>query len=209
MRTTPETVWPEVPRLWPGGTVACLASGPSLTQADVDLVCGHVDGVIAVNDAVRLAPDAAILYACDGKWWGWHDGMPRFTGLKFALKDDAKKWTSHGVQVLKQTGLEGLELKPNGLRRGHNSGYQAINVAVHTGAARIILLGYDMRGGHFFGNHPDGTKPTFHLCLPLFATLVKPLEAAGVEVINCTRKTAITCFRRAPLEQVVGLAVAS
>lgn len=208
MKAEGERVKVVVPRLWPGGTVACLATGPSLTQADVDLVTARVDGVIAVNDAVRLAPRADILYACDGRWWKWHDGVPTFTGLKFALKSDARHWESHGVQVLKDGGLEGLDLRPGYIRRGHNSGFQAINVAVHAGAARILLLGYDMRGGHFFGRHPDNSAPQFAACLPLFQTLVAPLAAAGVEVINCTRKTAITCFRRAPLEQAVRKAVA-
>ncbi len=194
---------PTVPVLWPGGTVACLATGPSLTQADVDAVRGHVDGVIAISDAIDLAPWADVLYSCDGKWWGWRKGMPSYTGPKYALKDDARKWVSQGVQVLKHTGRTGLDLSPDGLRGGGNSGYQAINLAVHMGAKRVLLLGYDMQGSHFFGRHPDGTAPAFQMCLALFPSIVKPLADAGVEVINCSRKTAITCFPREPLDAVL------
>jgi hypothetical protein len=176
-----------------------------LTTFDVDFVRGKADGVIAVSDAIDLAPWADVLYSCDGGWWGWPKGqaaLKTFQGLKYALKDDAKKWAAYGVQRLRHTGRTGLELSPDGLKDGANSGYQAINLAVHLGAARIVLLGYDMQGTHFFGQHPDGSKPTFSVCLPLFQTLVKPLAAAGIEVINCSRKTAITCFRRESLEAV-------
>jgi len=183
-----------------------LATGPSLTQSDVNLVRGKVDGVIAISDAIRLAPWADVLYSCDGKWWKWPHNQEWITshkGLKYGLKDDVRKVSHLGVQGLKHTGRQGLELSPNGLRSGSNSGYQAINLAVHLGASRIVLLGYDMQGKHFFGDHPDRSKPPFSLCLSLFPELVKPLAEAGVEILNCTRKTAITCFRRVPLESIL------
>jgi len=46
---------PSVPRLWPGETFVCLASGPSLTQADVDYCRGKAR-VIAIKDVLHLAP---------------------------------------------------------------------------------------------------------------------------------------------------------
>jgi hypothetical protein len=93
-----------------------------------------------------------------------------------------------------------LERTRTGLRTGSNSGYQAINLAVHLGAARIILLGYDMKGTHFFGKHRDGSVPPFQACLRLFPTLVKPLAALGIPVINATRSTALTTFPCLPLD---------
>ena len=50
-----------MPRLSDGGTIVCLATGPSLTQADVDAVRGQADAVIAISDAVDLAPWADVL----------------------------------------------------------------------------------------------------------------------------------------------------
>jgi hypothetical protein len=180
--------------------VVCLGTGPSLTRADVDYVRGKAR-VIAINDAYTLAPWADVLYACDSKWWLWHKGAPTFAGLKFGLQPRATVWPS--VTVLRSAGADGLELDPTGLRTGKNSGYQAINLAVHLGAARIVLLGYDMAGDHFFGSHPDRTRPPFALSLRLFGTLVAPLRAAGVEIVNCTRRTALTAFPQAPLEEVL------
>jgi hypothetical protein len=94
----------------------------------------------------------------------------------------------------------GFDPRADTLAHGFNGGFQAIGVAVHSGARRIILLGYDMQGTHFHGQHPDRTKPPFHLCIPAFASLVAPLSALGVEVLNCTRRTALTCFPRVALE---------
>lgn len=194
-----------VPKLWPGSTVVCLGTGPSLTAADVDACRGRAK-VIAINDAYRLAPWADVLYACDYKWWGWHKGVPSFSGLKYALTAPAAQWP--GVQVLRNLGVDGLSMEPTGLRNGRNSGYQAINLAVLLGATRVLLLGYDMQADktrdHFFGRHPDHTKPPFSVCLARFTTLVKPLAALGVEVINCSRQTALTAFPRRPLEEVLG-----
>jgi hypothetical protein len=199
------TPLPTVPRLCPGGTVVCLGSGPSLTQEDVDAVRGKAT-VIAINDTFRLAPWADVLWACDAKWWYWHwkKGVSDFAGLKFSLDKAAARYP--GVQVLKKTGETGLELDPTGLRAGRNSGYQACGLAFHMGARRILLLGYDMRSNgkdHFFGAHPDSSKPPYAICLQRFATLVDPLKAAGVTIVNCTPGSALTCFPCAPLREAL------
>lgn len=189
-----------VPRLWPGSTVVCMGTGPSLCQADVDAVRGRAR-VIAVNDAYHNRATsclwADVLYACDARWWKWHDGAPAFKGLKYALDPKAAAWPD--VQVLRNLGIKGLSLDPSGLKTGHNSGYQAINLAVLLGASRIILLGYDMQGDHCFGSHPSKAGPNLALFRLMFPELVKPLKAAGVEIVNCTRKTALECFPRATL----------
>lgn len=190
-----------VPKLWPGCTVVCIGTGPSLTTEDVAFVQGKAR-VIAVNDAYKLAPWADVLYAADAKWWGWHKGAPTFKGsLKFALQPGALRWP--GVQMLRRGSLDGLDLDPRVVRTGFNSGYQAINVAVHLGAAKIVLLGYDMRGQHYFGKHPDRTVPPFPLCLAKFATLVAPLAALHIAIVNATRDTALTCFPRVSLEDAL------
>jgi hypothetical protein len=188
-----------VPVAWPGATVVCIGTGPSLTQADVD-ACRGKARVIAVNDAYRLAPWADVLYACDAKWWAWHKGAPEFAGLKYTLRRPVtpplKLWP--GCVGLQDLGRLGLSLDPAGLKTGHNSGYQALNLAVLFGAARVLLLGYDMHAtgqkDHFFGKHPDQTRPPFRQCLDAFLSLLAPLKELGVEVVNCTPGSALKCF---------------
>lgn len=195
---------PVVPRLWPASTIVCLGGGPSLTAEDVEACRGRAQ-VIAINDAYRLAPWADVLYAADAKWWKWHTGVPSFTGLKYSLQPTAAQWP--GVQVLQNTGERGLEVDPRGLRTGRNSGFQAMNLAVHLGARRIVLLGYDMqragRQEHWFGDHPDRGHSPYGTFVPAFATLLEPLRALGVEVLNCSRVSALTCFLRSPLAEAL------
>lgn len=194
-----------VPRLWPGETVVCVGTGPSLTQADVDLCRGRAR-VIVVNNAYQLAPWADVLYAADEKWWTWNKGAPTFAGLKYTIAPKRRTWP--GVVALRNTGQQGLESNPEGLRTGLNSGYQAINLAVHFGASRVLLLGYDMTGDHYFGSHPDKTRPPFAPCLRAFATLPASLAVAGVEVVNVTRRTALTVFPCVPLHAALQVVAA-
>lgn len=197
-----------VPALCPGGTVVCLGGGPSLHPDDVDAVRGKAT-VIAVNDAWRLAPWADALIASDAAWWSHYKGVPGFAGLKFCVQPGADRWP--GVTVLRNTGSEGLETDPTGLRTGRNTGAAAINLAVHFGAARILLLGYDMEAkdeahAHWFGAHPIGLRggSPYALFREMVGTMAGPLKAAGVEVINCSRHTALTCFPSRPLAEVLG-----
>jgi hypothetical protein len=202
-----------VERLFPDRTVVCIASGPSLAREDVEFCQGRAP-VVAVNDAYRLAPWADVLYACDSKWWNHHHGVPGCAGLKFALQHQADRWP--GVTVLARGPSVGLDLDPSSLATGMNSGYQAINLAVHLGARRIVLLGYDMQRlpgqpSHFFGEHPrdlrrDSPYPRF---AEVFLTLVEPLRALGVSVVNCSRETALTSFPRMPLSEALALTVAA
>jgi len=199
-----------VERLWPRETVVCIAGGPSLTADDVEACRGR--RVIAVNDAYRLAPWADVLYASDAQWWKWHKGVPGFGGLKFSIEQSAKRsrlWTFRDVRLLKMTGETGLEQDPSGVRTGKNSGYQSMNLAVHlTGGPRIILLGYDMYIGidgkhHWFGSHPNRVRPPLASFVRQFHTIVRPLAALGIEVVNCSRVTALTCFPRMSLQEAL------
>jgi hypothetical protein len=204
---------PTAPRLWPDSTVAILATGPSLTQEDCDWIRGKCR-VVAINDAHRLAPWADVLYSSDRRWWSYYKGVPEFQGLKFGIGSGVGKSNPFmklaGVTVLRNSGYHGLQTKPDGLMNGRNSGYAAINLAVHFGAKRIILLGYNMsyRGGkaHFFGDHPAplpqsaGLYPGFRRN---FETLVEPLKKRGISVINCTEQTSLMAFPLGKLRDVL------
>lgn len=186
-----------VPKLWNGETCVLLGAGPSLTTADVNACRGRAR-VIAINNSYRLAPWAGALYAADRKWWGWEKGAPTFTGLKYSVAPMLPTLYPD-VQVLKNTGPLGLELDPTGLRTGMNSGYQAINLAVHLGAARIVLLGYDLSDApdgrkHWHADHPGPNASPYPQMLAAFPSLVEPLAAIGVTVVNCTPGSALECF---------------
>ncbi len=208
VQDVPQVAYTPVPRLWPGETVVCLGGGPSLTQSDVD-ACRGKARVIAIKEAYLLAPWADVLYSCDFKWWYGEKGAPTFAGMKYGLEAGSAKW---GVNILRNTGQEGVETDPTGLRTGQNSGYQAVNLAVHFGASRIVLLGFDMwrspegKSNWFEG---QGIAKSYHVASPypmfisFFATMVEPLKALGVEVVNCSRSTMLRSFPQMTLEDAL------
>jgi hypothetical protein len=181
--------------------------------------------VIAVNDCYRACDFADYLYARDFSWWGaTAEGCshPNYF-LSRQVIPSAEFWTGsekasreYGLRYIKARTALGLSPIPgiihDGGAAGANSGYQAINLAIHFGARRILLLGFDMGAtgaGHWFGAHP---KPLvnveaheYRLFAVTFNSMVKPLDEMGVEVVNCSRASNIACFRVSTIERELGL----
>lgn len=184
--------------------IVCVASGPSLTLADVEYARGKAN-VLVINDNFRLAHWANWLYACDRQWWDAYasDVQATFHGERWTRDKGAAD--RYGLHYIASAPLPGLSRDPALIHEGRNSGYQAINLAYHFGARRIVLLGYDMQGGHWFGEHPAEFKAhnDFAEFIPQFDALAADLEHEGVEVVNCSRSTALDCFSRSTIEQVL------
>ena len=159
--------------------------------------------MIAINDNYKIAPFADVLYACDGKWWNWHNGAPEFTGQKWT--QDKAAAAKYGINWIEGRQGDGLSSDPGYIHTGQNSGYQAINLAHLFGASRVILTGYDMKisksgASHWFGDHPDGIRSTYVRWLDNY----RSIAAQGlIEVINCTRDTALDMFPVKQLKQVL------
>jgi len=209
MKTTTATLErTAVPRICTTGTVVCVAPGPSLTEEDVNYVRGKAT-VVVLNDAWKLAPWADVLYSSDLFWFPYYQWVPAFQGLKISFADISRPRAArdNGIILLKKTGEDGVEFGANGLRTTRNSGGAAINLAIHLGATRVILLGYDMAGTNLFGPHPLGLRKTtskdYETYRHLISSMVVPLKERGIEVVNCSRKTALKCFPVKPLREVL------
>jgi hypothetical protein len=229
MNTAVDTLRPVavVPKLWPESTIVCLGGGSSLTAEDVAF-CRDKARVIAIKEAgcCRIpgheapAPWADVLYAAEEKFYRFVNGAREFKGLKYSIQQDRferpenrrppTEWAQPypDLNVLLDTGDDGLELEPNGLRTGFNSGYQAINLAVHLGAKKIVLLGYDMWRGpsgdqNWFGAHPTHLQTQFPVFLAKFNTITRPLAMLGIEVVNASRFTMLKAFPMMPLSEAL------
>lgn len=207
-----------VPRDWEGETAVLLAGGPSLRGFNAQCL-GTGVRVITINDSWRLCPWADAFYFCDEPWWKDQlrrnivatDGRLHFWDLRRGpwIKGGEPTISDPHVRILPFSGQVGLEKNPGMLRHGSNSGYAAINLAYHFGAKKIILLGYDMHVVGARSNWHEGDRPPAaqyqqtlaRSMLPLFDTLVAPLKEAGVEVVNATPGTALTCWRLGALEE--------
>lgn len=200
-----------VPPIWKGETCAIIAGGPSLRGFNAEVLPTRWR-VITINDAWKLEPLADIHYYCDQSWIASQKGID-FDSLKW-VKGDLKEGAGvdERVRVLRITGQLGFDRDPSCLRHGSNSAYQCIHLAAHLGVSRIVLLGVDMKvaldGRTHCHNGPRLPAAQFQRTLqqdmlPLFQYLVKPLETRGIEVINANPESALTCWPRMPLTEVL------
>lgn len=203
----PEMAWRADP-VWAGEMVVCIASGGSLRQSDVDLCRGR--RVIVVNDCWRLAPWADCLFAGDRSWWDEKGPAPaEFAGMRVTTD----RSNPPGCKVMLWNRMTGLAADRRYLATGANSGYSAVNLAVHlnNAAAPIVLLGYDMAGEHWFGRHPkplrNPEEPHFRQWRENFATLARAAAERDrpIKIINASRETALSCFPRMSLEQALAI----
>lgn len=192
--------WPD----WDGGTVALVCCGPSAKKADVDLLRGTMP-VMVIKQAIDLCSFADAVYCCELPWWKYRGGLPEFRGLKFgfdktigAAFPDVKL-----VGISEPKGDEMLFAQPMSIGSGGNSGFQAMNILAQAGVKRIPVIGLDLQGTHFYGrnnwmgaNNPDEAD-NFVRWRRAFKIASGQLAALGVEVVNCSPASTLTCFRKA------------
>lgn len=172
--------------IWKSYTVVCIASGPSLTLEDCEAVRGLK--TIVCNTSFRIAPWADVLYAMDAVWWKVyiHEVDKTYPGIKASCAD-LEHW--FGVYRLRDCGF----IKSN------NTGAGAISLAAYMGARRIIMLGYDLshdgEKAHHHGDHPaplgNARNQSIKGWLPQFEKLRARLNESGIEISNCSRRTAL------------------
>jgi hypothetical protein len=112
------------------------------------------------------------------------------------------------VHLLRNDGnCGGLSSNPGALRTGLNSGYQALGLAVAAGAARVVLVGYDLKyspdgRSHWHNEHPFTSGEVHYKSeyAKFFNEFVSP---DGVEVFNSSLDTYIKNPPRAKLEDVL------
>ncbi len=181
--------------MWHGKTVVCIASGPSLCEADCLAVQASGHPTIAVNSSWKLARFCQVIYAGDAAWW-FHN--------QHEIDIPAQRWSCSGYAARKHG-----TLKHNASGTDFNSGARAIELAAQNGASRIILLGYDCsikNGLHWHGKHEKTLNPTPGKCrnwLRHFERAHHMAKRYGNEIINCSRETAIPFFPRIDLAEAL------
>lgn len=200
--------WPD----WRGKYAAVIACGPSAKSADLSPLKDRVK-VIAIKEAYDLAPFADVVYGCDYPWWEFRRGLPQFNGLKLSWdpRTPAAYPGVQGIQIRDKT-LDLVTLdQPGSIGSGRNSGFQALNLAAQFGAKGIALIGFDMTardGVHFYGrnnwansNNPDHSS--FHRWLQAFGRAAPMLRDRGFDIVNCSPRSVLECFRRSSIEQAL------
>lgn len=163
-------------------TWAVIATGQSLLSTDVKYLRGKCR-TVAVSDAYKLAPWADCLVSHDRAWWREHQDALEFAGEKICRNEFP------GVKTFKS------------IPSACNSGLMGMYYAQTQGATKILLLGFDMHGSHYFGAHP---KPLQNTDSKGFARHIRQFDKwAGCEVINCTVGSHLKRFPYIPLRDII------
>lgn len=132
----------------------------------------------------------------DAAWWRMYIDEVRatFRGERFSSNQFGRTFpVTHLPQPFKAHG---------------NSGAGAVSLAVHGGAQRIVLLGYDCQHTdgrtHWHGDHPPqlGNARVVKKWPDRFRRLARSLDP-GICVLNATRETALDCWPRMNLEEAL------
>ncbi len=178
--------------------VAVVASGPSLKGFDYELLADIP--TIAVNHALMD------FHRCRNppKYWMTVnperteemmdlkvEGVTYFAGVPTGWSRRWKPW----VHRMRRIGFVGLSDRWDTIITG-NSGYAGLGLAYLMHPKKILLLGID--GGDAQGEHVDRwgrTKSLAHLPT-LFSSARKQLKQRGIEVVNGSPDSRVTCFPR-------------
>lgn len=198
--TYPKT-W-RVPREWDASDPCfILCSGQSI-GAQADLIARLTGRFIAVKHGLLLKPDADVLFM-PGECWSEivFPLLKRFKGTHAIIRSKWHPDLPESVKRITRAKDHETLCELSDHVSGFDTGTSAINLAYHFGARTIVLLGYDMTGGHFCP-HPMQNPPQQHFrrhLVPLHA-LNDDAKKRGVRIVNCSPISAVTAFERQPLE---------
>lgn len=169
-----------------------IGGGESLKDFDFDQLKGH--NVVAINSAFKYYLDTTLIYWADKDWEKQneeeliqHPAPFKIHSRWFVEPHRAKHWYIM-PRCTKPFSKELTSVS------GNNSGSQVLNLIVNCEPSNIILLGFDMTGGHF---HDDYDLVNTH-----HSFRVNMEEMAGhitVPVINCSPISTLDCFPIEPL----------
>ena len=188
-------------RIWEGETAFVLASGPSVNALDLSPLRGR--RVIAVKSSWVTWPEAEVLFFADGRWWRDQALRPRsFKGL---IVTTAHEIGDPRVKLMHKVEPVALAENPGAVALARTSTTGAINLAVHFGARRIVLIGVDGKVA------PDGPRHCHGLAWPWplkdrcfdqqaaeYRAIAPSAERLGIEIINANPDSAIDVWPKRP-----------
>ncbi|MBZ9705379.1 methyltransferase domain-containing protein [Mesorhizobium sp. ESP7-2] len=201
-----------IAREWEGETAFVLAGGASVAKLDLSPLKGR--RVIAVNSAVLAWPDADILFFADERWWsdpanGWAADIGAFAGR---VVTTSGKGPQGIIRLMKIDPAKGIADQPSQLALARSSVTGAINLAVHLGCRRVVLLGVDGKNCGDGSRHHHGAdypwpfiKGSFDLHAAEFRAVAPSIARCGVEVINANPDSAIDVWPKQSFEDVISM----
>lgn len=180
-----------VPISYAGQTVTIIAGGPSLKGFNFSRV---VDPVIAVNDSCyRRHSD--IIVSMDAGWHRRHGAyLAAYDGYLVTDRPSSRK---DAILVEYHEGPRKEAEIDWAIKAANLSGFLALALALHLGAKKVVLLGYD--GGYteesnYYAN-PNAATPTGYSNKNVHYDIFKDMD-----IVNVGMESQIKAFRKIPIE---------
>ncbi|MFW5879876.1 MAG: hypothetical protein ACOCUV_03540 [bacterium] len=172
----------------------------------------HKKHVIGINAAYKLGNWLDIIFFGDPQFWKDHrDYLLLYPSLKVTCADVGDKWK--GIKWMRPDTRKkvGINAKKGFVSWNRNSGSAALSLAVQLGVKRIILVGFDMRVNlnkqHWHNVYrKDGQaarKLPFVNHLKPFSIIAQDAKDLGVEIINASPNSAIDCFEKTKIKELL------
>lgn len=175
-----------------------------MRDQNVELLRGH--RVIVVNSSYQIAPWADFLFFGDSRWWRLHgDRVKREFKGRIVTTCSVFSQDRNMLLIVRPAG-KALSADPGSVAFSRTSTQGAINLAVHLGVKRIVLLGVDQTVAqdgitHHHAKHPWPLRPGgWGLQMEHLRNLAEPLQKLGVEVINTSPVSKIDWWPKRSLE---------
>jgi hypothetical protein len=227
-------IW-QVPHMWEEGDVWILGGGPSVPvqfgipdEVVQKVINGtspasvyspymhslHNKHVIGINVAYLIGNWIDIVFFGDvGFFLNHQQGLADFPSLKVTChpRGDRYDWIKYLAKDTSHT--KGISSNPKMVSWNGNSGAAAISLAVHTGAKRIILLGFDMKLNesnmqHWHNLYNKGErlnkkKLPFERHLRGFSAIAADAKRMGVEILNASPGSEIKEFPKYTVKELL------
>ena len=196
---------PAVP-IWKDQTVYIIGGGPSFLPEYAERLRGH--NVIGCNESYALGGDiVTFCHFLDLIWWNLHkDKAVDYSGTFTTCNDLI---LDKGVRVFRSK-PSGIEFKKRDtISHNRNTGLSAINLAIHFGANKIILLGFDMGGGgvgsgHWYERDKDTNNSSLRMHRKAAFDVYEDIEEhGGIEVINASPDSKLVYWPKVSPEDIL------
>ncbi len=223
----------KVPKIWDNGECWILGGGPSMPrqfgvpeEVIQQVLNGdkppsvyspylhpiHGRNVIGINAAYLIGNWMKVIFFGDAGFFKSHKkNLAKYPGLVVTCAPPKhEKYHEYGVKLVGRNAMKhGITTNSKEVRWNFNSGASAINLAVHFGATKIKLLGFDMRpddstGTHWHSVYKKRSSPaTLKRHASVFPSIARDAEELGIEIINVSPNSAIEALPKASLKEIL------
>lgn len=200
--------WWIAEEIWPGETCFIVCGGPSLIGFDFDRLRGRK--VIAINSSVFSLPFSDFLFFGDARWWDWN-GERVSKEYSGCIVTTSEADAPNVKRMEKRSPPPALSADRHALTVRNTSLTGGMNLALHFGCKRIVLLGVDMEAGEDGATHHHEPHPVRQVrgCwdrqMKELQRTAYYLRARNVEVLNTSEKSRIGWWPKTSIQTALNL----